>query len=36
LREWVDDSSATSQDLDALVLLDEQAWSAQRQRHMRY
>jgi uncharacterized protein YbbC (DUF1343 family) len=36
LREWVDDSSATSQDLDALVLLDEQAWSAQRQRHMCY
>jgi uncharacterized protein YbbC (DUF1343 family) len=36
LREWVDDASATSQDLDALALLDEQAWSAQRQRHMRY
>jgi len=36
LREWVDDASATSQDLEALVLPDEQAWSAQRQQYMRY
>ncbi|HZW88566.1 MAG TPA: DUF1343 domain-containing protein, partial [Myxococcaceae bacterium] len=26
LREWVDDSSADTQDLDALALPDEQAW----------
>jgi uncharacterized protein YbbC (DUF1343 family) len=36
LREWVDDASATPQDLDALVLADEQAWSRERQRYLRY
>jgi len=36
LREWVDDASAVPQDLDRLALPDEQAWSSQRQQHMRY
>jgi uncharacterized protein YbbC (DUF1343 family) len=36
LREWVDDTSATPQDLDALARSDERAWSAERQRHLRY
>ena len=36
LREWVDDASATPQDLDALARPDEQAWSSERQRHLRY
>ena len=36
LREWVDDASAAPQDLDRLALPDEQAWSSQRQQHMRY
>jgi hypothetical protein len=36
LREWVDDASATPQDLDALARSDERAWSAERQRHLRY
>jgi uncharacterized protein YbbC (DUF1343 family) len=36
LREWVDDASAMAQDLDALALPDEQAWSSQRQQHLRY
>ena len=36
LREWVDDASAAPQDLDRLALSDEQAWSSQRQQHMRY
>ena len=36
LREWVDDASATPQDLDALARPDEQAWSGERQQHLRY
>ena len=30
LREWVDDSSATADDLDALTVPDEQAWESER------
>ncbi|MEZ5785481.1 MAG: DUF1343 domain-containing protein [Xanthobacteraceae bacterium] len=36
LREWVDDTSATPHDLDALVLPDEEAWSRERQPYLRY
>ena len=36
LREWVDDSAATPQDLDALALPDEQAWTSERHAHLRY
>jgi uncharacterized protein YbbC (DUF1343 family) len=36
LREWVDDVSATPQDLDALTLADERAWSNERQDYLRY
>jgi uncharacterized protein YbbC (DUF1343 family) len=36
LRQWVDDRSATAQDLDKLTLVDEQAWSAERQAFLRY
>src|SRR5476649_892720 len=36
LREWVDYASAMPQDLDVLALPDEQAWSSQRQRYLRY
>jgi uncharacterized protein YbbC (DUF1343 family) len=36
LREWVDDASAIPQDLDVLALPDEQAWSSERQQHLRY
>ena len=36
LREWVDDASAIPQDLDKLALPDEQAWSNERQRYLRY
>ena len=36
LREWVDDASATPQDLDVLALPDEQAWSSQRRQYLRY
>ncbi len=36
LREWVDDPSAAPHDLDALARADEQAWSSQRQDHVRY
>jgi uncharacterized protein YbbC (DUF1343 family) len=36
LREWVDDPSAMPQDLDALAMLDEQAWSSERQELLRY
>jgi uncharacterized protein YbbC (DUF1343 family) len=36
LREWVDDASAKPQDLDALARPDEQAWSSERQPHLRY
>jgi len=36
LREWVDDVTATPQDLDALAVSDEAAWSTIRRTHMRY
>lgn len=36
LREWVDDSNATPADLDALTLPDEQAWAAERAKHLLY
>src|SRR5450755_3254884 len=36
LREWVDNASAMPQDLDVLALVDEQAWSGERQRYLRY
>lgn len=36
LREWVDDPSATPQDLDALAISDEQAWASERQALLRY
>ena len=36
LREWVDDASATPQDLDALAIPDEQAWLNERQDMLRY
>ncbi len=36
LREWVDDGSTTPQGLDALTLPDEQAWTDERRRYLRY
>jgi hypothetical protein len=36
LREWVDDASATCQDLDALTMLDERAWLREREQYLRY
>jgi uncharacterized protein YbbC (DUF1343 family) len=36
LREWVDDASATPQDLDMLALTDERIWSIERQPYLRY
>jgi len=36
LREWVDDLTATPQDLDALASADEQAWLRERQPYLRY
>ncbi len=36
LREWVDDSSATPGDLDAITVPDEQAWIAERAKHLIY
>lgn len=36
LREWVDNASATPQDLDVLALPDEQGWSSERQPYLRY
>jgi uncharacterized protein YbbC (DUF1343 family) len=36
LRQWVDDRSATPQDLDKLTLVDEKAWSTERQPFLRY
>ena len=36
LREWVDDRSATPEDLDKLTLVDEQAWSNERRPFLRY
>jgi len=36
LREWVDDTSAIPQDLDALAVPDKQAWLSERQEVLRY
>ncbi len=36
LREWVDDPSATAQELDTLAEPDELAWVRERRRHLRY
>jgi hypothetical protein len=36
LREWVDDASATPQDLDTLAMSDEQAWLNERQGVLHY
>jgi hypothetical protein len=36
LRQWVDDTSATPHDLDALAQPDEEAWSSLRQEYLRY
>ncbi len=36
LREWVDDKSATPQDLDTLTHPDEQSWLSERQAFVRY
>lgn len=36
LREWVDDASTKPQDLDALAMKDEKAWSGERQAYLRY
>jgi len=36
LRQWVDDPSATPQDLDALTLPDERAWAGERAPYLLY
>ena len=36
LREWVDDGSAKTPDLDELVRQDEQVWYSERQQYLRY
>ena len=36
LREWVDNASATPQDLDALARADEDAWRGERRAYLRY
>jgi len=36
LREWVDDTTATPQDLDVLALADERSWLNERQEVIRY
>ena len=36
LREWVDDTSAKPQDLDALATKDEKVWASERQAYLRY
>jgi len=36
LREWVDDTRASPQDLDAMAIPDEQAWFSERQEVLRY
>jgi uncharacterized protein YbbC (DUF1343 family) len=36
LREWVDDASATPQDLDAPAMADEREWLDARAPHLRY
>jgi uncharacterized protein YbbC (DUF1343 family) len=36
LREWVDDSEATAEDLEQLALVDEDRWRTERQRFLLY
>ena len=36
LREWVDDSAAMPEQLDAIAVPDEQAWLAERAKHLLY
>lgn len=36
LRQWVDDTAAAPQDLDALATPDEQAWAHERRPHLLY
>jgi hypothetical protein len=36
LKDWVDDKTATPQDLDALTTPDEQAWQSERQPYLCY
>jgi uncharacterized protein YbbC (DUF1343 family) len=36
IREWVDDSAAPAAALDAMTSVDEQAWTEQRQKYLRY
>ena len=36
LREWVDNATATPQDLDTLVAPDEQLWRSERREYLRY
>jgi uncharacterized protein YbbC (DUF1343 family) len=36
LRAWVDDKAATTGDLDALTVPDEQAWVSERKAYLRY
>jgi uncharacterized protein YbbC (DUF1343 family) len=36
LREWVDDPTASPQDLDAMAAADEKAWSNERAAYLRY
>jgi len=36
LREWVDDKSATPEDLDAMTVPDEQAWLSERKSFLHY
>jgi hypothetical protein len=36
LREWVDDANAAPGDLDAITVPDEQAWFAERAKHLIY
>jgi len=36
LREWVDDTTATAEDLDALAIPDEQSWLAERKPYLLY
>jgi hypothetical protein len=36
LREWVDDPNTQAADLDAITIPDEQAWIAERAKHLLY
>jgi len=36
LREWVDDDSAVTGDLEALASVDERDWEEQRKAHLCY